>query len=106
MHQPWQNACSFFSIVVISLDAKSKALDVLCTGPHARGKNIFHQVFGLYYLRKLTCQIIVKRLTLVRQKRPCARWDYGKVVHYTTLCTTPFNVQDVNVFLEHVCECF
>ena len=86
------NACSFFSAVVISVDEKNKVLNVLCIGLHARGEKFFHQIVGLYYLRKLTCQIIVERLTLIGQKRPCARWDYGKVVHYATLWMTPFYV--------------
>ena len=104
----WPEAeCSlFFSVVVISVDAKNKALKVLCIGLHARSEKFFHQVVGLYYFRNLACQIIVKRLILVGQKKPHARWDYGKVVHYTTLWMTPFNVQDVNVFLAHVCVCF
>ena len=32
--------------------------------------------------------------------------DYGKVVHHATLWMTPLNIQDVNVFLAHVCERF
>ena len=97
---------AFFSIVVISVDAGNKALQVFCIRLHTQGEKCFHQIVSLYYLRKLTCQVIVKRLILVGQKRPRARWDYGKVVHYTTLWMVPFNVQDVIVFLAHVCECF
>ena len=96
----------FFSVVLISADVKNKALDVLCIGFHARGDKVFHQIVGLYYLRKLTPQIIVKRLILASQKRPRARWDYGKVVHYATLCMAPFDIQYVNVSLAHVCEYF
>ena len=96
----------FFSVVVISVNSKNKALNVLRIGFHSQGEKFFHQVVSFYYFRKLACQIIVKRLILVGQKRPRSRWDYGKVVHFTTLWMTPFNVQDVNVFLAHVCECF
>ena len=55
----------FFSTIVISVDAKNMALNVLCIGLYTRKENFFHQIIGLYYLRKLTCQIIVKRLILV-----------------------------------------
>ena len=96
----------FFSVVIMSFHEKNKALKVLCIGFHTRGENFFHHIVGLYYLRKLTCQIIIKRLILVGQKRPRARWDYRKVVHYTILGMTPFNVQDVIVFLTHVYEYF
>ena len=106
MHGPRQNACSFFSVVLITVEAKNTALKALCIGLHAQREKVFHQIVGLYYLRKLTCQIIVKGLILVDQKRPCARWYYGKVVHYATLWMTPLNFQDVNVFLAYVCECF
>ena len=84
MHDSKQNACSFFSIVVISVDAKHKALDVLCIGLYGRREKFFHQIVGLHYRRKLTCHIIVKGLILASQKRSGARWDYRKVVHYTT----------------------
>ena len=85
MHDPKQNACSIFSVAVISVDVKNKVLKVFCIGPHTRGDKFFHQIVGLYYLRKLTCQIIVKRLILVGQKMPRASWDYGKAVHYAIL---------------------
>ena len=85
MHDPKQIACFFFSVFVISVDVKNKVLNVLCIGLHTQREEFFHQIVGLYHLRKLTCQIIVKRLILVGQKRPRARWDYGKVVHYSTL---------------------
>ena len=49
---------------------------------------------------------MVKRLILIGQERPRARWDYGKVVHYTSPWKTPFNVSDVNLLLKHVCEYF
>ena len=94
----------FFSVVVISVDAESKTLKVLCIGLHTRREEFFHQIVGLYYLKKLPCQIIVKRLILVGQKRPRARCYYGKVMHYTIPWVAPLNVQDVNVFLAHVCE--
>ena len=55
----------FFSTIVISVDAKNMALNVLCIGLYTRKENFFHQIIGLYYLRKLTCQIIVKILILV-----------------------------------------
>ena len=103
---PRQNACSFFSVVVIIFDVKNKVLDILCIRLHARREKFFHQVVGPYYLRKLTCQIIIKRLILASEKRPRACWDYGKVVHYATLCMAPFNIQYANVFLAHVCEYF
>ena len=106
MHDPNYNACSFFSVVVISVDAKKKALKVLCIRLHTQREEFVHQIVGLYYLRKLTYQIIVKRLILVGQKRPRARWDYGKVVHYAILWMTPLNVEDVHVFLTHVCKYF
>ena len=96
----------FFSVVIISVDAKNKVLKVLCIGLYTQRQKFFDHIVGLCYLRKLTLQIIIKRLILVGQKMPCARWDYGKVVHYATLWMTPLNVQDVNVFLAHVCECF
>ena len=66
----------------------------------------FYQIVGLYYLRQLACQIIVKILIFDGSERPFVRWDYWKVVYYTTLWTTPFNVQDVNVILTHFCERF
>ena len=95
---------ALFSIVLIRVDAKNKALKVFCIWPYAQRKEFFHRIVSLYYLGKLTRQIIVKRLILVGQKRPCARWDYRKVVHYATLWMTLFNVQDINVFLAYVCE--
>ena len=80
-----------------------KALKIFCIWSYTRKKEVFHQNVNLYYIRNLTRQIIVKRLILVGQKKPRARWDYGKVVHYTTPWMTPSNVQDDNVFLTHVC---
>ena len=66
MHGLRQNACSlFFSVVVISVDAKNKVLKVLYIGRHTCEERFFHQIVGLYYLRKLTCQVIVKRLSLL-----------------------------------------
>ena len=65
----------FFSVVVISVDGKSKALKILCIGLHTRREEFFHEIVGLYYLRKLTCKTVVKRLILVVQERPRARWD-------------------------------
>ena len=65
---PRQNACSFFSVVVIIFDVKNKVLDILCIRLHARREKFFHQVVGPYYLRKLTCQIIIKRLILASEK--------------------------------------
>ena len=106
MQDAKQNACSFFSVAVIRVDAKNRALNVLCTEIYIQREKSFHQIVGLYYLRKLTCQIIVKRFIFVGQKRPRTRWDCGKVVHYATLWVTPFNVQYVSVLLTHVCECF
>ena len=50
----------FFSVVLISVDVKNKVLDVLCIRFNARGDKFFRQIVGLYYLRKLTPQIIVK----------------------------------------------
>ena len=55
----------FFSVVVISVDAKSKVLNVLCIDLHTQREEFFHQIVDLYYLRQLTCQIIVKKLILV-----------------------------------------
>ena len=52
MHDPKQNACSFFSVVVISVDAKNKALKVLCIGFLTQGDKFFHHIVGLYYPRK------------------------------------------------------
>ena len=104
MHGPRQNTCSFFPVVVISGDAKNKALKVLCIRFDTQMEEFFHQIVGLYYLRKLTCQIIVKTLILVGQKSSRVRWDYGKAVHCETLWMTPLNVQNINVFLAHVCE--
>ena len=106
MHDLSQKPCSFFSVAVISVDPKNKTFKVLCIGPHARGEEFFHQIVGLYYLRKLTCQIIVKRLAFIGQKMPHARWDYWKVVHYTTLLMIPLNVQGMNLFLAPVSEYF
>ena len=65
MHGPRQSACSFFSVGVMSVDAKNKALKVLYIGFHTRGDEFFHQIVGLYYLKKLTCKIAVKRFILV-----------------------------------------
>ena len=93
----------FFSIVLISVDAKNKALKVFCIWPYTRRKEFFHQIVSLYYLRKFTRQITIKRSG---KERSCIRWDYEEVVHYTALWMTPFNVQDAIVFLAHVCECF
>ena len=81
---------------------KKKVLKLFCIGLYAQREEFFHQIVGLYYLRKSNHHQII----LIGQKRPCARWDYGKIVHYATLWMTPMNVQDVNVFLAHVCECF
>ena len=55
----------FFSVVVISVDQKNKALKVLCIGLHTRSEEFFHHIVGLYYLRKLTRQTIVKELVFV-----------------------------------------
>ena len=96
----------FSPVVVISVNAKNKALKVLFNRLHAQREKFFHKIVGLYYLRKLTGQIIVKRLILFGQERPHTRWHYGKVVYYTNLWMTPFNVQDANVFLAHVCVYF
>ena len=68
MHDLRQNACSFFSVVAISDDGKNKALNVLCIGLHARRNEFFDHIVGLYYLRKLTRQIIVKRFSLLVKK--------------------------------------
>ena len=65
---PEAKCLSFFSIVVISLDTKNKVLKVFCIWLHTWRKESFHQIVSLYYLRKLTRQIIVKRLTLLVKK--------------------------------------
>ena len=65
---PEAKCLSFFSIVVISLDTKNKVLKVFCIWLHTWRKESFHQIVSLYYLKKLTRQIIVKRLTLLVKK--------------------------------------
>ena len=93
MHDPKQNACSFFSVVVISVDAKKKALEILCIGLHTRGGNFSPRCWPLLSQK-------VDTSNYCQKTHPC--WSEKT----STLWMTPFNVQNVNVFLADVCECF
>ena len=62
----------FFPVVVISVDAKNKALNVLCIGLHTRREKFFHQIIIFFLSQK------VDMSNHCQKTHPC--W-LGKALH-------------------------